>query len=716
MKNSNIALISVLYDTKGADFYKELYFPIIKYSVTKIVLEAKDNVRYGDITGLKDVVKDTFGIDVPLLVLKQSIKALSKQNGDVIITLFDKDNYFQAEKVWSSHIKDDIDIKADNVKESFHKLTIQFEYFLSSHNLTSDKSIVDLLVASTSDCLSLMESGASDNVGEEYANIALFLQWLKEYNNESYILVEQILWASIITGFLKRTEVDWNVKVEEKVTYFLDTSLILNILGFNSIENVNYSRDLLNLIKSVGSFPKIHPMTANEIDHILQSVISEGTPRVGSAMECAFAAGKKLHDVLHVKNNLIQILESDYKVSCFPNMTVEDIKAKEQKYLKNTKVKELYELRENKRLDMFGEAHDVFMSDYVTGLNSSYGMTEKFSHYFVTMNSGLVEFAKPATGAPSVISAGQVVMSLWLHNANQSVLKAAALTEMISRCFALNQTSVRHKLRMFISHYKKLNLSNEDISAMYSTLIDRSNTTLQKFDNLADEELKIGGPNEDTLKIACEIVEIARKEAIKRKELDENESERNKQLIEQVNHLSDELNAVREQGLDSKEKIESLTAALNVAEESKNKIQKELDRRDKEIELNKQIDEIDSKLERLQEEATKSISYLKYRFNLIFEIILFAVVGAILVMYLISIINPKFNFEDWIKSLLAIGVVPFFTTCTHFKNLYILEPRVAKNKIRKIQLETWYDRHEEYKKLVEQKNSLERKLEKVMSI
>lgn len=716
MKNSNIALISVLYDTKGADFYKELYFPIIKYSVTKIVLEAKDNVRYGDITGLKDVVKDTFGIDVPLLVLKQSIKALSKQNGDVIITLFDKDNYFQAEKVWSSHIKDDIDIKADNVKESFHKLTLQFEYFLSSHNLTSDKSIVDLLVASTSDCLSLMESGASDNVGEEYANIALFLQWLKEYNIESYILVEQILWASIITGFLKRTEVDWNVKVEEKVTYFLDTSLILNILGFNSIENVNYSRDLLNLIKSVGSFPKIHPMTANEIDHILQSVISEGTPRVGSAMECAFAAGKKLHDVLHVKNNLIQILESDYKVSCFPNMTVEDIKAKEQKYLKNTKVKELYELRENKRLDMFGEAHDVFMSDYVTGLNSSYGMTEKFSHYFVTMNSGLVEFAKPATGAPSVISAGQVVMNLWLHNANQSVLKAAALTEMISRCFALNQTSVRRKLRMFISHYKKLNLNNDDISAMYSTLIDRSNTTLQKFDNLVDEELKCGGPNDDTLKIACEIVEIARKEAIKRKELDENESERNKQLIEQVKQLSQELNAVREQGLDSKEKIESLTAALTFAEEAKNKIQKEIDRRDKEVELNAQIKDVDLKIGKLQIEAANSISYAKFWVIIIFEGISVLLILTILTLFVLDLYGVTICWGKWLTPITTIGIIPLFSTCSHIKNLYLLEPRVAKNNIRKLQLETWYDRHEEYKKLVEQKNSLERKLEKVMSI
>lgn len=716
MKDSNIALISVLYDTKEANFYKELYFPIIKYSVTKIVLEAKDNVRYGDITGLKDVVLKSFGIDIPLLVLKQSIKALSKQDGDVIITLFDKDNYFQAEKVWSPDVKEDIDIKADNVKESFHNLTIQFEYFLSNRGLSCDKSIVDLLAASTTECLSMMEGGTSCNIGEEYANISLFIQWLKEYDNKSYILVEQILWASIIAGFLKRTNVDWNVKIQEKITYFLDTSLILNILGCNSVENVNYSRDLLKLIKDVGSFPKVHPMTANEIDHILQSVIADGAPRSGSAMEYAFASGMKLHNLLHIKNNLIHILESEYGITSFPNMTAEDIIAKEQKYLKNPKVKELYDLRESKRSDMYGEAHDIFMSEYVKELNSSFGLAERFSHYFVTMNAGLVEFVKPVNGSPSVISSGQVVMSLWLHNANKSVLKVAALAETISRCLALNQTSVRRKLRMFLSHYKKLNLSNEDIGAMYSTLIDRSNTTLQKFEELSVEEEKYGGPNDDTLKIACEIVQLAKKESQKRKEFDDNESERNKQLLEQVNQLSKELNAVREQGLDSKVKIESLTSALNVAEESKNKIQKELDRRDREIELNREYAEVNRRIEKLQSEATNSISYFKFWFNIILEIILLAVIVAMLVTYAISVFCPGFNFVDWLKSLLVVGIVPFFTTCSHIKNLYILEPRVAKNNIRKVQLQTWYDRNEEYQELIKQKELLEKALDKVTTI
>lgn len=716
MKNSNIALITALYDTKGADFYKEIYFPIIKYSVTKSVLDAKDNVKYGDISGLKELILDTFGVNIPLLVLRQSIKAMAKQNGDVIIKLFDKDNYYQAERVWSTDVKNDIDIKASQVKESFHNLTIQFDYFMDARGLTSEKSIVDLLTACSADTISLIENGSSTNVSEEYSNIAIFSQWLKEYNNESYILVEQILWASIITGFLRRSSVDWDVKVEDKTTYFLDTSLILNILGFNSIENVNYSRDLLRIIKEAGSYPKIHPMTANEVDHILQSVLNEQGPRGGSAMEYAFVAGIELHDVLHVKQELLGILELDYGITQFPNMSASDVEAKEKKYLGNLKVKELYELRESKGNDMYGEVHDVYMSDYVKGLNSSHGFAEKYSYYFVTLNGGLVDFVRPTGCAPSVISAGQVVMNLWLHSAKSSALRSTVLADMISRCFALNQTSVRRKLRAFSSHYKKLNLSNSEYGAMYDALVYRSNDTLQKMDELSEKEIEFGGPNEDTTSLAKAIVEIALKEAEKRKSLEQNESIRNKELSEQIDQLTIELDKVKQQGVSSQEEIDKLSKALNITEESKDKIKAELERRNKEVDLVRQMSEVEKDISKLETEATNSISYFKFWINVVLESLFLIIIVAIIVLYIISQFNPNFDFAIWFKSLGAAIIVPFLTTCTHMKNLYIFAPRVAKNEIRKKQLETWYDRHAEYKQLAARRMTLEKALEGVSSL
>ncbi len=36
MKKNNIALITALYNVKDANFYREIYFPVIKYSITRL--------------------------------------------------------------------------------------------------------------------------------------------------------------------------------------------------------------------------------------------------------------------------------------------------------------------------------------------------------------------------------------------------------------------------------------------------------------------------------------------------------------------------------------------------------------------------------------------------------------------------------------------------------------------------------------------------------
>lgn len=128
-------------------------------------------------------------------------------------------------------------------------------------NRGCDKSFVDLISDCSAESLSLLEGNKTSGVGEEYANMALFINWLRDYDNNLYCLVEQMIWSAIISGFLKRSSVDWDVKTEEKVSYFLDSSLIFSILDLSSIESVNYARELLQIIKSSGSCARIHYST-----------------------------------------------------------------------------------------------------------------------------------------------------------------------------------------------------------------------------------------------------------------------------------------------------------------------------------------------------------------------------------------------------------------------------------------------------------------------
>ena len=68
--NSNLALITTLYNTKGADLYKEIYFPLIRYSVMCIYNEYEDKQRYYDVTALQEKIQDKSGLLIPLQALK----------------------------------------------------------------------------------------------------------------------------------------------------------------------------------------------------------------------------------------------------------------------------------------------------------------------------------------------------------------------------------------------------------------------------------------------------------------------------------------------------------------------------------------------------------------------------------------------------------------------------------------------------------------------
>ena len=159
-----------------------------------------------------------------------------------------------------------------------------------------------------------------------------------------------------------------------------------------------------------------------------------------------------------------------------------------------------------------------------------------------------------------------------------------------------------------------------------------------------------------------------------------------------------------------------LSKALNVTEESKDKIKAELERRNKEVDLVRQMSEVEEDISKLETEATNSISYFKFWINVVLESLFLIIFVAIIVLYIISQFNPNFDFAIWFKSLGVAIIVPFLTTCTHMKNLYIFAPRVAKNDIRKKQLETWYDRHAEYKLLTARKMTLQKAIDGVSTL
>ena len=79
MNRINYALISALYDTQGANLYNDVYFPIIKYTIVNQYYTQIDVEKYYDHQDLQSSIENDFGIKIPLVVIKQSIKAIKKK-------------------------------------------------------------------------------------------------------------------------------------------------------------------------------------------------------------------------------------------------------------------------------------------------------------------------------------------------------------------------------------------------------------------------------------------------------------------------------------------------------------------------------------------------------------------------------------------------------------------------------------------------------------
>lgn len=713
MKKSNIALITALYDVKDANLYREIYFPVIKYAITRMFIESPDNRKYGDVTELQANIESWFGITIPLIVLKKSLVALSQTNYDVIIKLYDKQNYYSIERVWNADVKNDIDSKAENVKSLFSRLTIAFNQYLEHNHLTSTKSFSDLLVEYSNESISLFEkTETSVIVGEEFSNMALFLQWIQKNDEELFVLVEQILWSSIIAGFLARKDVDFETKVEKNVSYYLDSALVFALLDLSSVESHDSVRDMLRIVKEAGCTLKVHPMTIREIKNVLLAVEKEQGPRTDSEMESAYVRRKlKLSDILHLRTHLLQILEENYHVLVSPSIGDNELENFISKYRNNFKVRDLYLQRASSSDDVFREIHDVFMADFVSAKNSNYGLAEKYDAYFVTTNSDLADFCRPEVKATSVITPGQVVMNLWLHSTQSSNLKLSALTEMISRSIALNQTGVKRKLKTFYSHYSSCMTDHNDWEAMYQSLVYRSNKVLTGLETLAEKERE-GVATEEALKLAMHVIDIARAEQKRRADIEAKESARNKELLAEIKKVKNQL----ADNWDKQAVSEEQLTRLERLEEQNSEITKELARRDKEAETQSRLNEVQDRIRILDRQAQESVSYFKYLSCIIIESACSALIIFAIAVYIIHYIYPDYEFGAYGQVLNGVTCLSLFIMLLRIKDMYLFSPIISKHKIENEQIKDRKEHNEEYANLLKRKIELEKELDAVRII
>ena len=707
---SNLALITTLYNSKGADFYKDIYFPLIRYSVTNISYGLKE--KHYDVIGLQDNIKEKAGITIPLQVLRNSIRLLSESKSlPFSVFLYSDGNYFKI--IGDLGIdEEEINEAANLISSQYRRIEIFFQEYLEYEHLSSTKSLLDFFNNNSDDVLNYLEKGdALPEIDQEYVNVVRYIDWLKESKSEYYEVVNNLLWGSIVAGFLQRSNVELDINTIEKVDYYLDTSLVLSVLGLNSKENVAYAKDLIRIIKEAGSTPKVHALTIREIKFILEQVEAAQAPRVGSSIEQAWVEKDlQLSDLMHIHNNLEKLLVSE-DISVFPVNDIE-LDRIEDKYKSNHNVKSLALQRGSEADDKLREIHDIYMRDFIQKINDSKGgaSIEKQSAYFVTLNSDLISFSNAGSGrAGAVLHAAKVVMNLWLHSSKSENIRQAALAEVMSRCYALNQTDARQKLKIFYKYYKDCSLTSEDIKNMYGSLVKRSANTINAVDEIIENESKDSEEKEQISKeIIAGLKTAVEKESAERAAAIAAANQKVAELTRRTESLEQAIEKGRNSSIEKDAIIRRYEEEQGASKETIARLENELKTINKLNEINKELGLLYDKKGELEKDRDKSISYFKFWFTILFEIVASVVFIFCLVMALVKWRKESILLSGYTLFTIGSGVA-FFSVVKNISNLYILAPGPSKMKVRDEQRTFWEDKHPEYKKLNKEINELEEK-------
>jgi len=697
MDKSNFALISALYDTKGADLYNDVYFPIIKYEIVNQYYTQINIEKYYDIEELQGFIDKDFGIKIPLIVLKQAIRAIGNGVNGIELNVYENGKQFRIKKAWDISINVSIDNKSQIISTKFVQLEHIFQTYLEAEGLSCDKTFLDFYSDHTEEIFKYIENAVDvPIVNQEYVNLAHFLSWLNENEPELYHIANDIFWGSIVAGFLKRSNADINIKPIDRVDYYLDSALVLAILDLDNCDNVVYGQELLDIIKASGNLPKVHSLTIREISSILTSVENSQGPKPNSAIEGAYYRRELTPSkILNIKNNLVALVEE--KGIVIHSESIRTLDEIEVEYKRKKSVKDLTDYR-GYAGDSIRDVHDIYLRDFISQKRGNVVSIEKINSYFVSLNSDLISYFKnlnPLQKLPLVIHPSKIIIDLWMHNSTCSFVKKNGLTEAMSRCFALNNTDIRRKVRLVSKYYNESDsqYNAENYKAVYSALLSRSTQVIRETEAISlNEQSKEINKEEANKQHVQNMIKFAVEEELRKQQKTINlkiELERLSNTVESAN-----------------ESLKSSNEKSNKDSELISNLQEEVERQKKINVITEKIAKISGEISQLEILKNKSIS--KIKFILIFSLECISIIGLVLSgFFLLYSYNQKV-FENMRVKSIVVFCISLIVFLTKIQNLYILTPRIQYQKHIDEQINYWIKKNPKYTEL---KNELKQNLD-----
>lgn len=587
MDVTNFALLSALYDTDGANFYNEIYFPIIRYALTMQMNDDKSKDGYSTADSLKDVVKREFGLSIPLSVIRGAVRRVAETDPE--LTVYENGGSFKIGIRWQTEDTSEIENRRSDLENDMNSIEALFKEYLATERIGCEYTFTEFFSTHTSELLKYLNDGKegktynaeeesadgdTDDKEADLANLMRFITVLQTDKPALYATAETFFWSSIVAAFLQRDQ-DKLQQKKNRIVYYFDTSLVMSLLDLSDKDSATNARELKTMIEQSGHRVCVHPMTLREARNILSTSAQNATPDPASRISDAFVRRNlKNSDLLRIASTLSTDLDK-IGVSIFKANEYE-LDKEEQRYDKDKRVAKLAAERNRGQRSHadFREIHDIYMCDFIRDERkrhkpvASAGDEQELA-YFVTANKQLIDFCYiPSMGADQpMIHPGRIVANLWINGATNRDLRRSGLSEMVSRCLSANKIKAHRRidvLRGYVAGYIPDKDEREEFCRkLYKQVVRQSNKitpivddilTDWKADKEEDAASETGRERFDSFRKAVleedeimsnAVFELSRKQEEARREAERQEKELEKQ--KKINALHRELTQVVEE-------------------------------------------------------------------------------------------------------------------------------------------------------------------------
>ena len=546
----------------NSDLFQGVYIPIVKRALS---LYNKIGNEYGQDTDIQNLILDEYGISVPLVVLRQILKAMEnqmsrKEKGKTGFSTLENGKSFKIEKFTFLDLEESYkkgERNAKSLQEAFEKYLFSEE--IPIENVPTFGQFISKNKTKLSSFFKGIPTINGDNFDKTFLHHIDFLERIEQTNNYFFQIAESVYFGSIVASLFE-SEIDLNAKFLNEEVYYLDTQIILKALDLQAEAETKPIIELLNLIKTSGGKLKVLDITCGEISFIINNSINNfnNSHPTSSVNEACLRRNLNKTWLITFNGNIESKLNEllDLEIVNIPTLLKE-------KFQRTDDIKELKESRKKTA----NAEHDVYAYLYVREKRGGSLKTfQKAKFWFLTANKTLLNFniKKSGIGNVSEVALPDTLTALlWLQNPtkNLSKIKSIGLQELIANTIN-DEIATKELINEFDASLKSVStISEEDYKILISSVAYQSANYIDKVNSLIVE-----GKIEQFNVEAHKIVEKERKrrasvtETVRTKVLETKEkTEENEELKNTIKSLE---NQIKESESNTKTQLESLSEKL----------------------------------------------------------------------------------------------------------------------------------------------------------